>query len=369
MSSGLRLGALGLKTMFVRIPRDAGRAAAWSPAAAISRRRLGAAVRQKARWLGGIALRRLGPARLERRARRALDADARPARAARRPAARSPAYARRLAVDADLARRGARRAGRRRGSIPALVTLADDQRLAARLAGADARRLHHRRPTAWREGLLSIPRLVVGNLIAMLAARARAFAPRRRRRRALGQDPAHLPGGAAAMSAVAPLPRSRWSAGPAFARATLGMLPGRRAVPHRPASEAESAADRPDSVPTDSRRSSRVAPPPIAGLCRAYAALGYPPYGRLSGPAGRRSGLLCRAAVTARRHAAPAAAARPAAVAEPRAAILRADPAARRMAAVAHRVARRCRRRRSQRRRRPRRACPPSPSSISTGCS
>ena len=51
---GLRIGALGLKTMFVRIPAEPG-----EPGAVCSRgyfpATLGAAVRQKARWLGGIA--------------------------------------------------------------------------------------------------------------------------------------------------------------------------------------------------------------------------------------------------------------------------------------------------------------------------
>src|SRR3954451_25204703 len=52
---GLRLGALGLKTMFVRIPARPGEATVVAsrghfPAS------LGCAVRQKARWLGGIAL-------------------------------------------------------------------------------------------------------------------------------------------------------------------------------------------------------------------------------------------------------------------------------------------------------------------------
>jgi len=52
---GLRLGALGLKTMFVRLPATPG-----SRAVVASRGHfpadLNAAVRQKARWLGGIAL-------------------------------------------------------------------------------------------------------------------------------------------------------------------------------------------------------------------------------------------------------------------------------------------------------------------------
>ena len=52
---GLRIGALGLKTMFVRIPAGPN-----EPAVVSSRGHfpatLGSAVRQKARWLGGIAL-------------------------------------------------------------------------------------------------------------------------------------------------------------------------------------------------------------------------------------------------------------------------------------------------------------------------
>lgn len=51
---GLRIGALGMKTMFVRIPSEPG-----EPGVVASRgyfpATLGAAVRQKARWLGGIA--------------------------------------------------------------------------------------------------------------------------------------------------------------------------------------------------------------------------------------------------------------------------------------------------------------------------
>ena len=52
---GLKLGALGLKTMFVRIPAQPG-----DQGVVASRGHfpatLGDAVRQKARWLGGIAL-------------------------------------------------------------------------------------------------------------------------------------------------------------------------------------------------------------------------------------------------------------------------------------------------------------------------
>lgn len=52
---GLRLGALGFKTMFVRIPAEPGERGAVASRGHFPST-LGAAVRQKARWLGGIAL-------------------------------------------------------------------------------------------------------------------------------------------------------------------------------------------------------------------------------------------------------------------------------------------------------------------------
>ena len=52
---GLRLGALGLKTMFVRIPAQPGERGVVASRGHFPAT-LGAAVRQKARWLGGIAL-------------------------------------------------------------------------------------------------------------------------------------------------------------------------------------------------------------------------------------------------------------------------------------------------------------------------
>ena len=83
---GLRLGALGLKTMFVRIPAEPG-----EPRGGRQPRPFPGEPRRRGPPEGALArrhrLRRLGPARLARRARRALDADARPARAARRAAA------------------------------------------------------------------------------------------------------------------------------------------------------------------------------------------------------------------------------------------------------------------------------------------
>ena len=55
MSSGLRMGALGLKTMFVRMPARPGERGVVASRGHFPAT-LGGAVRQKARWLGGIAL-------------------------------------------------------------------------------------------------------------------------------------------------------------------------------------------------------------------------------------------------------------------------------------------------------------------------
>jgi adsorption protein B len=169
---GLRLGAYGLKTMFVRIPARSGDRAVVRghfPAT------IGVAVRQKARWLDGIALAGWG----------------------------------RLGGGGGVGARWMRMRDRR-GQLAALLLLAAyaaaflwSQIFLAEALGApiDAR-LDATLVTlltinawllAWRvlmracftasayglgEGLLSIPRLVVGNLIAMLAA-ARAVSVHR----------------------------------------------------------------------------------------------------------------------------------------------------------------------------------------------
>ena len=163
---GLRLGALGLKTMFVRIPAapgDRGVVASRGHFPAT----LGTAVRQKARWLGGIAL----------------------------------AGWDRLGWEGGVGERWMRMRDRR-GPLAALLLLAAyagallwSQLWLAEALGAP---IHARVDPAltmlllingcllawrvlmracftasaygWNEGLLSIPRLVVGNVIAMLAA-------------------------------------------------------------------------------------------------------------------------------------------------------------------------------------------------------
>jgi len=163
---GLKLGALGLKTMFVRIPAEPGDSGVVAsrghfPAS------LGTAVRQKARWLGGIAL-------------SGWD---------------------RLGWEGGIGERWMRMRDRR-GPLAALLLLAAysgallwSQLWLAEALGAP---IHARIDPAltillminggllawralmrawftasaygWYEGLLSIPRLIVGNVIAMLAA-------------------------------------------------------------------------------------------------------------------------------------------------------------------------------------------------------
>ena len=163
---GLKLGALGLKTMFVRIPAQPGERAVVASRGHFPGT-LGSAVRQKARWLGGIAL-------------SGWD---------------------RLGWSGGLGERWMRMRDRR-GPLAALLLLAGytaallwSQLWLAEALGAPVqarmdpplttilaingallawRVLMRAGFTAsaygWRQGLLSIPRLVVGNVIAMLAA-------------------------------------------------------------------------------------------------------------------------------------------------------------------------------------------------------
>jgi adsorption protein B len=163
---GLRVGALGLKTMFVRIPAQPGERGVVASRGHFPAT-LGAAIRQKARWLGGIAL----------------------------------AGWDRLGWGGGIGERWMRMRDRR-GPLAALLLLAAyaaaflwSQLWLAEALGAP---IHARLdPTlvllltvngwllAWRvlmracftasaygvgEGLRSIPRLIVGNVIAMLAA-------------------------------------------------------------------------------------------------------------------------------------------------------------------------------------------------------
>jgi adsorption protein B len=169
--TGLTIGALGLKTMFVRLPAQAGQRGVVASRGHFPST-LGAAVRQKARWLGGIAL-------------SGWD---------------------RLGWSGGIGERWMRMRDRR-GPLAALLLFAGygsallwSQIWLAEALGAPIQaRLDHRLVQllsingwllAWRilmracfttyaygvaEGARSVPRLVVGNVIAILAA-ARALA-------------------------------------------------------------------------------------------------------------------------------------------------------------------------------------------------
>ena len=163
---GLRIGALGLKTMFVRIPatpaeRGVVATRGHFPAT------LGDAVRQKARWLGGIALSGwdrlgwsggLGESWMRMRDRRG------PLAALLLLAAYSAAL---LWSQLWLAEAlGAPVQARMDRTLTLLLTI-NFWLLAWRVA---MRACFTAAAYGWGEGLRSIPRLVVGNVIAMLAA-------------------------------------------------------------------------------------------------------------------------------------------------------------------------------------------------------
>ena len=155
-------------------------------------------VRQKTRWLIGIALAgwdRTGWGR-RRQLARSLDADARPPRAARD------------------ARAGGRLSGAGRWGVLRSCALAGraDAGSAAAISAARVNgvlllwrlacgRVYRRAPTA-REALRSLPRMLVGNIVAMMAARRALFryVAMLRGGRRLGQDRHH--------SQTAPAPRS-----------------------------------------------------------------------------------------------------------------------------------------------------------------
>jgi adsorption protein B len=163
---GLRLGALGLKTMFVRIPatpaeRGVVATRGHFPAT------LGDAVRQKARWLGGIALSGwdrlgwsggLGESWMRMRDRRG------PLAALLLLAAYTAAL---LWSQLWLAEAlGAPVQARMDRTLTLLLTI-NFWLLAWRVA---MRACFTASAYGWGEGLRSIPRLVVGNVIAVLAA-------------------------------------------------------------------------------------------------------------------------------------------------------------------------------------------------------
>ena len=163
---GLRIGALGLKTMFVRIPAqpsDRGVVASRGHFPAT----LGTAVRQKARWLGGIALSgwdRLGwSGGLGERWMRMRDR--------RGPLAAVLLLAAYLAalLWSQIWLAEALGAPVHARLDPQLVLLlkVNGWLLAWRVL---MRAFFTTSAYGWRQGILSVPRLIVGNVIAMLAA-------------------------------------------------------------------------------------------------------------------------------------------------------------------------------------------------------
>ena len=167
---GLRLGALGLKTMFVRIPTQPGERAVVASRGHFPAT-LGSAVRQKARWLGGIALSgwdRLGwSGGLGERWMRMRDRRG-PLAALLLLAAYSAAL---LWSQLWLAEAlGAPIQARLSPGLSILLTI-NFWLLAWRVL---MRAAFTTAAYGFGEGLISIPRLVVGNVIAMLAA-ARAI--------------------------------------------------------------------------------------------------------------------------------------------------------------------------------------------------
>jgi len=168
---GLKLGALGLKTMFVRISAEPGEKGVVSSRGHFPAT-LGSAVRQKARWLGGIALTgwdRLGwSGGLGERWMRLRDRRG-PLAALLLLAAYSAAF---LWSQLWLAEALGAPVQARMDPFLTLILTVNFWLLGWRVlmrAGFTASAY------GWREGLLSIPRLFVGNVIAMLAA-ARALA-------------------------------------------------------------------------------------------------------------------------------------------------------------------------------------------------
>ena len=240
---GLRLGALGLKTMFVRIPAEPG-----SRAVVASRGHfpstLDAAVRQKARWIGGIAFAgwdRLGwRGGLGERWMRMRDR--------RGPLAALlllAGYARRLAVG-QVALAAALGAPIAVPVSPALATLLWINAWLLGWRVADARRLH-------RLGLRLARRAALDPADGRRQCHRhprrppRAAAPLGRRRQALGQDPPHLSRGDAAHERIrsaswalrwSPGRRPRRQPGPGPGHAGAGVRrrrqPGRQRPPLPP---------------------------------------------------------------------------------------------------------------------------------------
>ena len=275
---GLRLGALGLQTMFVRIPaiaREPRRRRQPRPFPRRPRRRGAPEGALDRRHRAG----RVGPAWLDRRDRRALDADARPARPARRLAARR-GLCRAAAVAPDRACRRARRAGR--ASPPRRCSRRCSRSTRGCSGGGWLMRFAFTTAAyGWREGLRSIPRVVVANLVAILAARRALALHEAAGRKTMGQDAAHLSRlGGRAMSQATRFIMIALAGWIGLRAVSLGLIPGGEAIAvdrragAAPAARARRDAASPRSSP--SRRPHHILPPapiPLSaalshGLCR-----------------------------------------------------------------------------------------------------
>jgi adsorption protein B len=163
---GLRIGALGLKTMFVRIPAQPGERGVVASRGHFPAT-LGSAVRQKARWLGGIALSgwdRLGwSGGLGERWMRMRDRRGPLAAVLLLAAYAAALFWSQIWLAEAL---GAPIHARFDPWLVALLTI-NGWLLAWRVL---MRAFFTTSAYGWQQGLLSVPRMLVGNVIAMLAA-------------------------------------------------------------------------------------------------------------------------------------------------------------------------------------------------------
>ena len=168
---GLRIAERGGRAAFVRVRDDDG--AGWSRCVPISPGRIDAAVRQKARWMTGIALAgwdRTGWARWHRLCDHWMRM--RDRRAPLAVIVLGAAYAALVLWGiAGIAAHAIRAATRAPSAGGAGLAGGDQHQRPARSGGSSVRMTFTGRAYGWREACWSVPRFVVGNIIALMAAR------------------------------------------------------------------------------------------------------------------------------------------------------------------------------------------------------